>query len=181
MVADAERRPAHGGHGQVMAELADEGVAERFSHLALDVSDLDRSEAFYRDVIGIDLLGRGLTAERRPHAVLRMNTGQLIILIQSEEGSKQRPRASIHHGFMLTYEQYLKALERLPQYGYPIGDTRQQFRARGEYSIDIQDPDGHRFQIQCYGPASTEAVLPGTGTVDCGPAEKFRVGDVKLF
>jgi catechol 2,3-dioxygenase-like lactoylglutathione lyase family enzyme len=163
-----------------MAELAADAITERFSHLTLQVNDLDVSEAWYRDVIGADLLGRGLTAEPRPHAVLQMNTGQLIILVHTP-GFKGLGRASVHHGFMVTYEQYLRALERLPRLGYPIGDTRQQFRARGEYSIDIQDPDGHRYQIQCYGPESNRAILPEVGVVDCGPADRYRVGDVKLF
>ena len=53
-----------------------------FSHLCLEVSDLDKSEAFYRDIVGLDLLGRGLMAEPGPHSLLRMNTGQLLVLVQ---------------------------------------------------------------------------------------------------
>jgi catechol 2,3-dioxygenase-like lactoylglutathione lyase family enzyme len=173
-------RSVYGGHGQLMAELAADAVAERFSHLTLEVTDLDASEAWYRDVVGADLVGRGLTAEPREHSVLQMNTGQLIILVHNP-GFKRATRAAVHHGFMVTYDQYLRALERLPRFGYSIGDTRQQFRARGEYSIDVQDPDGHRFQIQCYGPESSRAILPEVGVVDCGPADRYRVGDVKLF
>ena len=71
--------------------------------------------------------------------MLQMNTGQLIILLENP-AFKTPPRASVHHGFMVTYEQYLRALERLPRLGFAIGDTRQQFRARGAYSIDVQDP-----------------------------------------
>jgi catechol 2,3-dioxygenase-like lactoylglutathione lyase family enzyme len=39
-----------------------------FSHLVVECSDLDRSEAFYRDVIGLDVLGRNLVADNRPNA-----------------------------------------------------------------------------------------------------------------
>lgn len=176
----SDTQPQYGGHGQLLAELAQDAVAERFSHLAVEVTDLDRSEAWYRDVIGADLLGRDLTAEPRPHSVLQMNTGQLILLVQNPEFTQPR-RGAVHHGFMVTANQYRRALERLPRYGYDIGDTRLQFRAKGEYSIDVQDPDGHRYQIQCYGPESKEVFLPGRGIVDCGPADRYRVGDVKLF
>src|SRR5687768_1223879 len=56
-----------------------------FSHLVLEVADLDRSEAFYREVVGLDVLGRGLMAEPGPHSLLRMNTGQLLVLVQVEK------------------------------------------------------------------------------------------------
>src|SRR5579871_5502013 len=73
------------GHGLVRAELeeAEDAFADRFSHLALEVTDLDRSEQWYQEVIGADLLGRGLTAEPRPHSVLQMNSGQLLILVHN--------------------------------------------------------------------------------------------------
>ena len=176
----SDSEPRYAGHGLITEEIGEAAVADRFSHLALEVTDLDRSEAWYRDVVGADLIGRDLTAESRPHAVLQMNTGQLIILVENPT-FKQSRRGAIHHGFMVTASQYRRALERLPRHGYSIGDTRQQFRALGEYSIDIQDPDGHRFQIQCYGPEAHENILPGVGVVDCGPADRYRVGDVKLF
>ena len=56
----------YGGHGQLMAALAADSVAERFSHHTLEGTHLDRSEACYHDVVGADLLGRGLTADPGP-------------------------------------------------------------------------------------------------------------------
>lgn len=175
----ADEAPEFGGHGSRQVDWATDGPAERFSHLVLGVTDLDRSEAFYRDVIGLDVMGRNLLAEPRPHLVLQMNTGQLLVLIQNE-GVKIPGRSGVHHGFMLTPNQYRRAYFRLKELGYDVGDERQQYRAHGEYSIDIADPDGHRFQIQCYGPEALRS-MPGVGIVDCGPADKFRVGDVRPF
>jgi len=177
---DSDIAPSYAGHGLIASESGEGAIADRFSHLTIEVSDLDRSEAWYRDVIGADVLGRGLTAEPRPHSVLQMNTGQLLILVHSP-GFLAKRRGAIHHGFMVTASQYQRALERLPKFGFSIGDTRQQFRAMGEYSIDVQDPDGHRYQIQCYGPEAKEMVKSGIDEVDCGPADRYRVGDVKLF
>ncbi|HEY4134151.1 MAG TPA: VOC family protein, partial [Alphaproteobacteria bacterium] len=35
-------------------------LVDGFSHLVVQVTDLDRSEAFYRDVFGLDIIGRDL-------------------------------------------------------------------------------------------------------------------------
>jgi catechol 2,3-dioxygenase-like lactoylglutathione lyase family enzyme len=172
----------YGGHGHELSQPQQGCTVERFSHFVIDVTDLDRSEAWYSDVIGMEILGRNLLAEEHPHSVLQMNTGQLFVLLKKERVEPRRPgSSSIHHGFLLTPKQYRQAQERLVHYGYDIGDTREQFRARGEYSMDIYDPDDHRYQIQAYGPEAYEIILPGAGIVDCGPAEGYKVGDVKLF
>lgn len=170
----------YAGHGHLPDKV--EHVSGRFSHFLIEVTDLDRSEAWYRDVIGMDVLGRNLTAEPEPHSLLQMNTGQLFILVQKDTVEPRRPgSSSIHHGFLLTPNQYRRAQERLKSFGYDIADTREQFRARGEYSMDIYDPDDHRYQIQAYGPEANEILLPGVGVVDCGPASGYRTGQVKLF
>jgi len=89
-------------------------------------------------------------------------------------------RSGVHHGFMLTPNQYRRIYERLQELGYEIKDDREEFRAGGQYSIDIEDPDGHRYQLQCYGPEARE-IMPGAGVVDCGPASRYRIGDVRPF
>src|SRR5205085_1954027 len=71
---------AHGVGQTVTSDL--EGFG--FSHMVLEVGDLDGSERWYRDVVGLDVVGRGLMAEERPHSVLRMNSGQLLVLLEVE-------------------------------------------------------------------------------------------------
>lgn len=179
---ESDEQAPYGAHGHLLDTFEAPTLPQCFSHVVIEVSDLDRSEAWYRDVIGMDVLGRGLTAEPRPHTLLQMNTGQLFVLVQTEHVEPRRPgSSSIHHGFLLTANQYRRAQERLKEFGYDIADTREQFRARGEYSMDINDPDDHRYQIQAYGAEAYEVLLPGTGVVDCGPADKYKPGDVKLF
>jgi catechol 2,3-dioxygenase-like lactoylglutathione lyase family enzyme len=158
-------------------------LVEHFSHFAIAVTDLDRSEAWYRDVIGMDVLGRNLTAEERPHAVLAMNTGQLMILVQYDSIDAVRQSShGVHHGFTLTQSQYIRAMERLQAYGYPTVAQREEFIARGQYSTDITDPDGHHYQIETMDEVQAHEILrPGLGTVDCGPADSYAVGDVKVF
>jgi len=180
---ESDELPFFEAHGANESGAA--GNLEGFSHLVIEVTDLDRSEAWYRDVIGLDLLGRDLTAEERPHALLQMNTGQLVILVQLSVGDAPHhrlpKRSIIHHAFVLTPNQYRRAWTRVQEYGYDVTDTRLALRAVGEYSIDVTDPDGHRFQLQTYGPEAWEIFTPGVGVVDCGPASRYKVGDVKAF
>lgn len=153
-----------------------------FSHLVLEVRDLDRSERWYQEVIGLDLVGRNLLAEPQPHAVLRLNTGQLLVLVQVPQPVPIRPNtAAIHHAFLLTMEQFRAAQARFAAAGYAISDTRAAFRAKGEYSMDIYDPDGHRWQVQAFGPEQHALLKPGVGVVECGPVDRFAVGSVTVF
>jgi catechol 2,3-dioxygenase-like lactoylglutathione lyase family enzyme len=158
------------------------GFDYRFSHLVLRVADLERSAGWYRDILGLAFLGWDLTAEERRHAVLQMNSGQLVILVQAEPGEVVRPgTSSVHHAFEYTPSQYRRLIARLQQRGYSVEDNRAQFRANGEYSTDVWDPDGHRFQLQTHAPEATEVIVPGAGFIDCGPAEAYAIGEVKSF
>lgn len=151
-----------------------------FSHLVVEVADLDRSEAFYRDVIGLDLLGRNLTADNRPHSLLAMNTRQRVLLVEvGDVPPYPGSGGSIHHGWLLTPEQFALARDRLEAAGYKTGiDPRQNFRAVGEYNMDIHDPDGNRFQIQAFGEEGTDILPSGAGVVDCGKIDDFALGSV---
>ncbi|MPZ13034.1 MAG: Rieske 2Fe-2S domain-containing protein [Chloroflexi bacterium] len=174
----SDQPTVYGGHGTLTVRESAKTI-ERFSHLVLGVTDLVRSEAFYRDVLGLDLLGRDLVGERAPHSVVQMNTGQLIILVLTDQVWSPG-RSGVHHGFMVTPNQYRLLYERLHELGYPVEDDREMYRAHGQYSIDVVDPDGHRFQIQCYGPEGKQ-IMPGAGVVDCGAISQFKVGDVRPF
>lgn len=172
--------PRYGGHGSTPAESGRAAGVDYFSHLVVGVTDLDRSEAFYRDVLGFDVLGRDLTAEKRPHCVLRTNTRQMIILVENKD-FKRPARTARHQALLVTPNTYIRAYERLQEMGYRVSDTHEGYRAVGNYSIDILDPDGHRYQIQTYGPECHEMLPSGVGLVDCGPAVRYRVGDVRPF
>jgi Rieske Fe-S protein len=157
-------------------------LVDGFSHLAVKVTDLDRSEKFYREVFGLDLVGRNLVNEEGPNALLGMNTRQRILLIQVPEVEPFRPNSnSIHHAWYLTPEQFDRAQKRLSAMGFDIADSRKDFRALGERSMDVFDPDGHRYQVQAYGPEATQVIVEDVGDVDCGNVKDYAVGDVKVF
>ncbi|HEY3115672.1 MAG TPA: VOC family protein [Chloroflexota bacterium] len=174
----SEERPQFGGHAALPSVLQQFGLIRGFSHLVMEVTDLDRAEAWYADVAGLDRVGRDLIGEPRPHAVMQLNTGQLLILVKSDSVELN---SGMHHAFMLTPNQYRRMMDRVLAAGYELVDIRAQFRAYGEFSINIVDPDGHRIQFQCNSPESHAILLPGVGVVDCGLADDYKVGDVKLF
>lgn len=157
-------------------------LVDGFSHLVVQVTDLDRSEKFYQEVLGLDLVGRDLVAEDGPHSLLRMNTGQFLLLLQAAEVAPFRPNSSsIHHAWLLTIEQYKRAQQRLKAIGVNIEDSRESFRALGEFSMDVYDPDGHRYQVQAFSPEVRKIIKPSVGKVTCGKTEDFALGSVTPF
>ena len=157
-------------------------LVDGFSHLVVQVTDLDRSEKFYQDVLALDLVGRDLVNEEGPNSLLTTNTGQMVVLIKVPEVEPFRPNSnSIHHAWLLTVEQYKRAQERMRAYGYSIEDSREEFRALGERSMDIYDPDGHRYQVQAHGAEATQIIRPSAGKVDCGKLDDFEIGSVTPF
>jgi extradiol dioxygenase family protein len=151
-----------------------------FSHLVVEVADLDKSEKFYRDVIGLDVMGRNLVSDNRPHSLLSMNTRQRVLLVEVPEVPPYPGSGgSIHHAWLLTIEQFKQAAGRLEAAGYKTGiDPRQTFRAVGEYNMDIIDPDGNRFQIQAFGEEAEEILPSGAAVVTLGKIEDYAVGSV---
>lgn len=156
--------------------------AECFSHFVVAVGNLTRSENWYRDIVGADLLGRGLTAEPLPHSVLKMNTGQLIILVETDVDSDRQAGHGVHHGFLLTRNQFRRAMERLQKNNIEIVAQREEFNAKGQYSVDVFDPDGNHYQLETVDPTqATDTVPSGAGVIDCGPAADYNIGEVRLF
>jgi catechol 2,3-dioxygenase-like lactoylglutathione lyase family enzyme len=153
-----------------------------FSHLVVDVTDLDRSEAFYRDVLGLEVIGRDLLDEVGPNSTLAMNTRHRVVLVQVPKVQPFRPNSSsVHHALLMNQQQFDRAEERLKMMGYEIGDNRAQFRAVGDRNIDIFDPDGHRYQIQSFNPQARAFSSENVGEVECGNVRDYAPGDVKTF
>ncbi|MPZ13037.1 MAG: Rieske 2Fe-2S domain-containing protein [Chloroflexi bacterium] len=174
--------PQYGGHGYVPGSRQEEGFVDRISHLVLGVGSLDRSEHFYNDVMGMDIVGRGLMAEQRPHAVLRMNTGCMLVLVEDKNVVPRRLGTNaVHHAFTMTPNQYRRLLEKVKEHEIDVWVDRAQYLAEGEFNVNFRDPDDHALEVCCDAPEASEVILPNVGTIDCGPADSFKVGDVKLF
>ena len=152
------------------------------SHLTLHVTDLARAEGFYRDVLGLQPLGRDLVADDGPTSLFRTEAGHMLVLVEVASVEAIRGQnTAIHHAWYLTPEQYAGAVERMKAHGYDVKDNHEGRRAMGEKSIDIFDPDGHRFQLQAVGPEAREVLKANRGKMVCGHLDTFAEGSVTLF
>src|SRR5438477_5509162 len=98
-----------------------------FSHLVVEVTDLDRSEKFYSEVFGLDVVGRDLVSDVGPNSTLAFNSRHRFVLVQVPATEPFRPNSSsIHHAVWLTQEQFARAQKRLREMGFDIGDNRAQ-------------------------------------------------------
>src|ERR1700735_3408286 len=98
-------------------------LVDGLNHLLVQVTDLDRSEAFYRDVFGFDVVGRGLVNEEGPNSLLKTVRGHLILLVQVEKVTPRRHNStSTHHAFYLREEQYNRCIERRAAAGFDVTD-----------------------------------------------------------
>ena len=131
-------------------------------HVSVTVSDLDRSLAFYRDLLGIPLLGRGeesgsavagvtgLTEAHFYYADLDLGSGQILELLQYVRPKGIRLEARVfdpgsgHLALRVeNLENTLRRLKRegiLPQ-GAPV-ELRDPEWWRGSRCVYLSDPDG---------------------------------------
>jgi catechol 2,3-dioxygenase-like lactoylglutathione lyase family enzyme len=108
--------------------MSDIGIL-RIDHVALWVSDLRRSVAWYTEVLG---LARAHGDDR--HVFLKAGD-QVLALFQAPEG---QPIGGPHHiALTLSEGQKERAEERLRAHGVEVSEDRGHFH----------DPDGHRFHF----------------------------------
>jgi catechol 2,3-dioxygenase len=117
-------------------------------HVHLKVSDLERAERFYVDVIGFRVRARYGTdavflAAGDYHHHLGLNTWQ------SKGGSPPSPRTTglFHFAIRVPTRRHLaEALDRLRQAGWPLTGASDHLVSEALY---LQDPDGNGIEIYC--------------------------------
>src|SRR4030095_9962405 len=112
--------------------------------IAFEVQDLERSIAFYRDVVGLSLLSRG-----PQQAWFRLGAQRLPLFAQERSGSGQ------HFAFLIPPERAEDARRALVAHGFPE-ETMQQDDG---LSVYVRDPDGNK--IELYGKRTTGASPDG--------------------
>jgi len=130
-------------------------------HISVTVSDLDRSLAFYRDLLGIPLLGRGeesgsavasvtgLTDARFYFADLDLGSGQILELLQyvRPKGIRLKPRVfdSGSGHLALRVDNLDNTLRRLKREGILPRAAPVELRGpewwRGARCVYVSDPD----------------------------------------
>ncbi|MFB8777776.1 VOC family protein [Streptomyces broussonetiae] len=144
--------------------------ALRTGHIGLNVTDIDRSLAFYRDVLGFVLIGEGKEEDRR-YAFLGDGEKLVLTLWQQARGAYDGTRAGLHHlalevdsiDQVRTYEQALRAA------GAAFAHEGVVAHAEGAASggIFFHDPDGTRLEISA--PSGAQAApAPSGAAPTCG-------------
>lgn len=113
----------------------------QLNHVAIHVSDVPRSIAFYRDVLQLELLPR--PAFTFPGAWFRLGNDQELHLI----GDQQYPAVTQHRGnhFALLIDNVGDWERHLQAAG--VAHLPRRIRPDGAYQIFLADPDGHYIEL----------------------------------
>ncbi|MEU2238969.1 MULTISPECIES: VOC family protein [Streptomyces] len=139
-------------------------------HVGLNVTDLERSLAFYGDVLGFDVLGEGKEEESR-FAFLGQDGRLVLTLWEQAEGTYDSGRPGLHHlAFEVETVQQVRAAEAAltalgASFAYEGVVAHHEGAASG--GIFFHDPDGTRLEISSpTGAESAEA--PSGSAPTCG-------------
>jgi len=139
-------------------------------HAGLSVTDLDRSLAFYREVLELELIQTSADADRR-YAFLGAGGRLFLTLWQQSSGPFAPRQAGLHHlAFQLPTIEAVQATEaRLRARGItPRYDGVVPHREGGDSAaLFFADPDGIRLEV--YSPAGAAGLAaPVPGAPSCG-------------
>ncbi|MCX5607941.1 MULTISPECIES: VOC family protein [unclassified Streptomyces] len=142
----------------------------RTGHVGLNVTDLDRSLAFYRDALGFQVLGEGKEEGRR-FAFLGQDGELVLTLWQQADGAFAPASAGLHHLALSAgaIEEVRAYEERLRSLGVEFAYEGVVAHGEGAASggIFFHDPDGTRLEISV--PTGAEgASAPTAGAPTCG-------------
>ncbi|MEY9843291.1 lactoylglutathione lyase [Streptacidiphilus sp. BW17] len=146
----------------------------RTGHVGINVTDLDRSVAFYRDVLGLELLGRsGPDAPPERRAAQLGKDGALVLTLwQQAAGPHERDRAGLHHlSFQVDTVDEVRAAEwSLKERGATFHYDGLALHGEGRDSggIFFADPDGTRLEIFTASGLTGQGTAPFADAPTCG-------------
>ena len=100
--------------------------------IAFEVQDLERSIAFYRDILGLPLYSRG------PQQAWFCIGDQRLALF-----TRDRPGSGQHFALLIPPEETERARDSLLSHGFPE-ETMQQDDG---FSVYVRDPDGNKIEL----------------------------------
>jgi glyoxylase I family protein len=119
-------------------------------HIALNVTDLDRSEHFYTDVLGFSVTHRFSKGLRH----IMLDTGNVLLALfetpslEMETALEQLSKKGyMHFAFETNREEFINIIEELKNKKVNI-DSGPIVRGEGE-SIYFTDPDQNHLEIRC--------------------------------
>ncbi|OII66258.1 glyoxalase [Streptomyces sp. CC53] len=139
-------------------------------HVGLNVTDMDRSLAFYREVFDFEVMGEGKEDGRR-FAFLGREGKLLVTLWQQSQGTFAADRPGLHHlSFQVDTIEEVRATEQVlrsldAEFAYDGVVPHGEGASSG--GIFFTDPDGTRLEV--YAPSGADtAEAPTTGAPTCG-------------
>jgi catechol 2,3-dioxygenase-like lactoylglutathione lyase family enzyme len=145
------------------------GTALETGHVGLNVTDLERSTAFYEAALGLRTVGAQTDGERR-FAMLGDGERLVLTLWQQSEGAFDAGRAGLHHlSFRVAgIEDVRRAEARLRDLGVRFHHDGIVAHGEGASSAGVffEDPDGIRLEIFATGVEGHAA--PAGGAPACG-------------
>ncbi|MEU3983770.1 VOC family protein [Streptomyces sp. NPDC026672] len=139
-------------------------------HIGLNVTDLDRSLAFYQKVFDFEVMAEGKDDGRR-WAFLGRDSRLLVTLWQQSDGAFPTDKAGLHHlSFQVDSMEEVKATEAVlkamgAEFAYQGVVPHGESGTSG--GIFFTDPDGIRLEI--YAPTGADpADAPTAGAPTCG-------------
>lgn len=128
-------------------------MAAQLDHLVLEVADIERSLAFYRDVVGLEPVRlEEFRAGQAPFVSLRVDGDTLIDLFPRRLWRGRRPCNPNHFCLALERREVSALKRRLVRRGITITRTdARNFGARGfGVSLYFDDPDGISVEVRHY-------------------------------
>lgn len=118
--------------------------------VALRVNDLDKSQIFYRDVIGLELMRRFDQA-----AFFRIADGYAghttILALFDRKAPVEQARTTIDHiAFTIAIEDFEAEKQRLESLGLSVSTATHEWVHW--QSLYVQDPDGNQVELVCHDP-----------------------------
>ncbi|MBT5867721.1 MAG: VOC family protein [Nitrospinaceae bacterium] len=119
-------------------------------HIALNVTDMDRAENFYSNILGFPVINRTLTQAGFQH--IELDAGNIAIaLFESPELDLKLAHKTmtddgyLHFAFGTTYDQFDATVHALKQNKIAVdGEPRDWGKS---VSVYFRDPDGHQLEI----------------------------------
>lgn len=142
----------------------------RTGHVALNVSDLGRSQPFYEQVLGLEQIRRGSDPDRQ-WAFLGHDGAIVLTLFQQSDGSFDTATPGLHHlSFQVDSVDEVRAVEEIVHsLGATVFHDGLVAHAEGAPSggLFFADPDGIRLEV--FAPAGLEeAPAPSGEEPTCG-------------
>ncbi|WP_433003746.1 VOC family protein [Kribbella sp. CA-294648] len=145
-------------------------TALKTGHIGLNVTDLDRSLAFYQRVLGFDVQAQGTEADRR-WAFLGRDGKLLVTLWQQADGEFATGQAGLHHlSFQVETIEEVQGVQAVLEElgaGFLYDGVVPHGEGVSSGGIFFTDPDGIRLEV--YAPSGADsAPAPSGAAPTCG-------------